>query len=99
MTDLRESRSEDRGENRNERGIEPRRSGAAYQGALESVFSILIGVGLGYWADHSFGTSPLYLLIGLALGFGAFILRLVRLGRRLQSTDSAKDSAVGGKEQ
>jgi F0F1-type ATP synthase assembly protein I len=51
------------------------------------VFAILIGAGLGYLADDRFGTSPLYLFVGIAIGFGAFVLRLVRLGRALQPTD------------
>ena len=58
---------------------EPRRAGAAYQGALEAVFAILISGGVGYWADARFGSAPLGLLVGLAIGFGAFVLRLFRL--------------------
>lgn len=60
-----------------------RRQGLAYQGGVEAVAAILIAAGLGYWADEHFGTSPLWLLIGTAIGFGSFTLRLVRLGRRL----------------
>jgi len=40
-------------------------------------------MGIGYWADRHFGTSPLYLLIGTAVGFAAFVLRLFRLGRQM----------------
>lgn len=61
-----------------------RRQGAAYQGAFEAVFAILIAAGLGYWADDTFDTSPLYLIIGTVLGFAAFVLRLLRLGREMQ---------------
>ena len=61
-----------------------RRGGLAYQGAFESVFAILIGVGCGYWADASFETAPWGLMTGLLLGFSAFVLRLVRLTRQLQ---------------
>jgi len=64
-----------------------RHEAQAYQGAFEAVFAILIGAGLGYLADDRFETSPLYLFVGIAIGFGAFVLRLVRLGRALQSTD------------
>ncbi len=63
-----------------------RRQGQAYQGAFEAVFAILIAVGLGYLADAQFGTSPIGLLVGVGIGFGAFVLRLVRLGRALQMT-------------
>jgi F0F1-type ATP synthase assembly protein I len=51
----------------------------AYQGALEAVLSIPIGMGLGYLADHHFGTGPLFLLLGLAGGFASFVLRISRL--------------------
>ncbi len=61
------------------------RQGRAYQGAVEAVFAILVAVGIGYWADERFATSPRYVLIGLVIGFGSFVLRLVRLGRRLQA--------------
>jgi F0F1-type ATP synthase assembly protein I len=61
------------------------RQGAAYQGAFEAVFAILIAAGLGYWADDHFDTSPLLLILGTVLGFAAFVLRLVRLGREMQN--------------
>jgi len=67
------------------------RRGAAYQGAFEAVFAILIGTGLGYWADESFGTGPRYLIIGAIVGFAAFVLRLLRLGKQLGNEDGAGD--------
>lgn len=74
-----------------EYGTKPstRRGGAAYQGTLEAVFAILIGTGIGYLADRSFGTSPALLLLGVALGFAAFVLRLWRLGRELNQPDES----------
>ena len=68
-----------------ERGA--RRQGAAYQGALEAVFAILIAGGIGYWADGRFGTSPWLLLLGFGIGFGSFVLRLFRLGRQLREDE------------
>ena len=63
----------------------PNRRGAlAYQGGLEAVIAILVGTGLGFWADHAAGTSPRWMLVGLVVGFGAFILRIVLLSRRLE---------------
>lgn len=71
-------------EDARERAAQSRRQGLAYQGAFEAVFAILIGSGLGLWADSHFETSPRYLLIGMLVGFAAFVMRLVRLGRQLQ---------------
>ena len=64
--------------------VSQRRVGTVYEGAFESVFSILIGAGSGYWADQYFETAPRFLLVGLAIGFGAFVLRLWKLGIKLQ---------------
>jgi F0F1-type ATP synthase assembly protein I len=56
-----------------------RRGAKAYQAALEAVFAIPIALGLGYWADRQFGTAPVILLVGLALGFATFVVRLSRM--------------------
>jgi F0F1-type ATP synthase assembly protein I len=64
--------------------ISGRRFGVAYQGAFESVFAILIAAGIGYWLDARFDSAPIGLLGGLLVGFAAFVLRLIRLGRQLQ---------------
>ena len=55
----------------------------AYAGAVEAVFAILIGTGLGYLADRWLGTTPILLFVGLCAGFGSFVLLLVRLTRKL----------------
>lgn len=68
-----------------------RRQGLAYQGASEAVIAILIGAGIGFWADRYFDTSPRYLLIGMVVGFASFVLRLVRLGRQLYP-DASEES-------
>lgn len=86
-------------------------AGSAYQGAMESVLAIVIAVGIGYWVDARFDTSPRGLLIGAVIGFAAFVLRLVRMGKlvrnqvdtgapsesnRISATPGAKPSAVAG---
>jgi F0F1-type ATP synthase assembly protein I len=68
--------------------------GAAYQGAFEAVFAILIAVLAGHWADEALGTGPWLVLLGIAVGFGSFVLRLIRLGKRLEAL--AKEGAEGG---
>ena len=60
-------------------GFPIKRGMKAYQGALEAVLSIPIGMGLGYLADRHFGTVPLFLLLGLAAGFASFVIRISRL--------------------
>ena len=66
------------GESRNTRG-----GGIAYAGAFEAIFAILIGTGLGYLADRWLDTTPILMLVGLAAGFGSFVLLMLRLGRKL----------------
>ncbi len=69
---------------RDEKELRGRRKGAVYQGGSEAVFAILIAAGIGYWLDNRYDTAPTLLLIGLAIGFASFTLRLVRLGRAMQ---------------
>jgi Uncharacterized protein conserved in bacteria len=80
-TDPTDPPSEDPGS----RQIEARRKGLAYQGAVEAVLAIPITIGIGYWLDRRFDTTPILLLVGAVIGFGAFVLRLLQLGRQLNS--------------
>jgi F0F1-type ATP synthase assembly protein I len=68
--------------------------GAAYEGAMEAIFAILVGVGLGYWADSYFETGPRYLILGAVVGFAAFVLRLFRMSKLLEAApEDAIDEA------
>jgi hypothetical protein len=78
----------------------------AYQGAFEAIGAVLVGGGFGYWADRTWDTGPVGLLIGIVLGFAAMVLRLLRLGRELDldggpvapgvtGADVADDLALG----
>ncbi|MBW2230394.1 MAG: AtpZ/AtpI family protein [Deltaproteobacteria bacterium] len=58
--------------------------GSAYQGAVEATFAIVIAALLGYWADQQFGTSPLWLIVGVVVGFAAFVMRLMRMAKLVQ---------------
>jgi ATP synthase protein I len=73
------------------------RFGRAYQGALEAVFAIVIGAGLGYAVDSRFETEPWGVLVGLGLGFGAFVLRLVRLGQEFDAPAPPSDGSDGSR--
>lgn len=67
-------------------------SGQVYQGAVEAVFSIPVGVGLGWLADRQFGWAPIGLLVGAGIGFAAFVLRLVRLGKDMQAETAKQET-------
>jgi F0F1-type ATP synthase assembly protein I len=66
---------------------EARRKGLAYQGAFEAVMAIPIAIGIGYWLDGRYEKSPIFLLFGAVIGFAAFVMRLVQLGRQLHASD------------
>jgi F0F1-type ATP synthase assembly protein I len=70
--------------------------GAAYQGAMEAVLSIVIAVLLGWWADRSFETSPWGVLAGATIGFAAFVLRLSRLAAAMNVPPEDPKSPEGG---
>ncbi len=72
-----------------------RRQGAVYQGAFEAVIALLIAGGVGAWLDGYFDTAPWLLLIGTAIGFASFTVRLIRLGRWMRGADSDKPSDIG----
>lgn len=70
-----------------------RSGGAAYEGAFEAVGAILISTLLGYWFDQHYETEPTGTLVGAGIGFAAFVLRLVRLGRTLHGEAEADAAA------
>ena len=63
-------------------GSATRRAASAYQGAIEAVAALLLAMGAGYWVDQRLGSAPRGLLVGTAIGFGAFVLRLWRMRPR-----------------
>jgi F0F1-type ATP synthase assembly protein I len=71
-----------------------RRQGAVYQGAFEAVIALLIAIVFGYWLDGVFDTAPVLLLVGTAIGFASFTVRLIRLGRWMKSADSDGSSEL-----
>ena len=68
------------------------RRAAAFEGAFEASFSVLIAGGLGYWIDQGFDTGPVGMLSGVVLGFAAMVVRLVRLGTELERIREAEES-------
>lgn len=68
-----------------------RRQALAYQGAFEAVIAVLVAGGIGHLADRRFGSEPTGLLIGVAVGFGSFVLRLLRLGEQLRKLEAEQE--------
>lgn len=58
----------------------------AYQWAMEAALSIPIAVGLGWWLDTVFGTSPWLLFFGVVVGLGACIRGLLRMRSLVEET-------------
>lgn len=71
--------------------------GSAYTGAMEAALSVPIAMGLGYWADDYFETTPIFLIAGTLVGFAAMVLRLMRM-RGLVSDASASPEEPSPKE-
>jgi F0F1-type ATP synthase assembly protein I len=82
----------DRQDEKKSRAGQGRGQGAVYQGAFEAVIALLIAIGLGYWLDGYFDTAPWLLLVGAAIGFASFTIRLIRLGHWMKG-ESSGDSA------
>lgn len=56
--------------------------GAGMRAASEMVAGILVGTGIGYLLDRSFGTRPWLLIIFMMLGMVAGFRNIYRLGMR-----------------
>jgi F0F1-type ATP synthase assembly protein I len=78
---------------------------SAYQGAVESVLAVVISGLAGYWVDRRFGTEPTGFLVGMAIGFAAFGLRMWRMrnlmgaagpGSTSGTSEPSRDDAGGG---
>lgn len=70
--------------------------GDAYQGAFEAVMAVLVGAGLGYWADAHWESTPVGVITGVVVGFAAMVLRLLRLGRELVPESAPEASGPKG---
>jgi F0F1-type ATP synthase assembly protein I len=49
---------------------------------LEFVLSVAAFSALGWWLDKKFGTSPVWTLAGVALGFTLGLYRLVKFAKK-----------------
>ncbi len=69
---------------------------ASYQGAFEAVLAVPIAIGIGYWCDDRFGTAPIGLFVGTAIGFAAMLLRIVRMRPAEDATDDGGSAGNEG---
>jgi len=77
-----------------------RQMGRTYQAAFEAVMAVAVAGVAGAFADTWLGTTPLLLLVGVVVGFGAFVLRMVRLMNELAARSGDGDaSGPGGERQ
>lgn len=60
---------------------------------MEAVFAIVIAMGLGYWVDTYFESSPWGLVAGAVLGFAAFVMRLLRMNALVQASGEAEETS------
>lgn len=64
---------------------------------LEIVFSVLLGVGLGYFGDQKFETTPYLLVIGTLYGIGAAVraaYRAHKQGLRQLEKDNFEEAST-----
>ena len=60
---------------------------------LELGVSVIIGMGVGWWADEQLDSSPVGLLIGIGLGFTAAIRSIHRTLSLLSDSDAEETEA------
>ncbi len=49
---------------------------------------VLVGTGLGYWADKKFGTAPFLMLFGLIMGSVAGVREMMKILKQIQKDGS-----------
>jgi ATP synthase protein I len=65
-------------------------AGRAWATALDFVFTIVAGAGLGYLADRWRHSIPLWTMVGLVAGFVTAFIRIVRTTQRQEREDKAR---------
>jgi len=62
--------------------------GRAIRMGTEILAALLVGIGLGVGLDYLTGAKPWFLLLGMALGFAAGVLNVVRTLREFDNVGS-----------
>ncbi len=58
---------------------------------IEMGLSLVIGLGIGYYLDRYFGTSPILLILFMMFGLVAGMKRLYSLWKKVEKTDERDD--------
>jgi F0F1-type ATP synthase assembly protein I len=61
---------------------------------VESVFAIAIATAAGWYWDRYFDHAPFGTIAGATIGFGAFVLRLIRLGSAMNPSPDGDPSKL-----
>jgi len=61
--------------------------GLAMRIGIELVAAVMVGSGLGWFLDDKFGTSPVFLLALVCLGFTAGVMNVIRLAKGLDKRE------------
>lgn len=80
-----------------EKGAAYRSAMQTHVGGMEVGLSVVVGALLGYWADHTWGTTPWCTLVGLGLGVGAGGRVLYRISKK-SLEDAAREDAQAAAE-
>jgi ATP synthase protein I len=64
----------------------------AWSVGLSLVISTFIGLGIGYWLDRFFNTSPWLTIVFLILGIVSGFRDLIRMARKQDNESDKKDS-------
>ena len=63
--------------------------------SLELAAAVAVGVGIGWFLDRWLGSSPLFLLVFLALGLAAGLRNVYQAADRLSAKNTAREEPAG----
>jgi len=58
-------------------------AGVGFRIGIELLAGVLVGAGLGWFADDKLETSPIFMLAGVSVGFAAAMLNVLRVLKNL----------------
>jgi len=61
--------------------------GMAWRLSTEIIVAVLVGMGLGFGLDKLFGTKPWMMLVGVAFGFAAGIMNVMRSAAKMDAAN------------